>query len=258
MEKIWIEGHEGRYSCTTEGKIYSHYKNGGVKEVGAQSGSGYIYVNLSKNGVKTSKLVHRIVAETFIPNPDDLPQVDHIDENKTNNGVDNLRWCTQQKNIEYYNTKDGRDHHLELNRQHKQKIVELLQEIQREKREVHRLTKIVTDMQENLETEKKRFEEYATKEHSKIIVAKENYQGYANITGVKFKNKQAMIEATGKQITVQGQRFPSCGAAAKWIVEQEASAGTSRNKDTISKELRRYIQGRRSEWIMYDRYNIGS
>ena len=47
-------------------------------------------------------LVHRLVAEAFIPNPNNYPQIDHIDENPQNNRADNLRWCTQEQNLKYY------------------------------------------------------------------------------------------------------------------------------------------------------------
>nr|DAG98228.1 MAG TPA: homing endonuclease [Crassvirales sp.] len=59
---------------------------------------GYIQVNLFKSGKYITKLVHRLVAETFIPNPDNLPQIDHIDANRFNNTVINLKWCTASEN----------------------------------------------------------------------------------------------------------------------------------------------------------------
>lgn len=59
---------------------------------------GYHFVQLSKNGKIFNKRINRLVAETFIPNPDNLPQVNHIDEDKTNNKVNNLEWCTAKYN----------------------------------------------------------------------------------------------------------------------------------------------------------------
>ena len=62
---------------------------------------GYLLVNLCKNGKVKSFLVHRLVAEAFIDNTDNLPQVNHKDENKLNNNVDNLEWCDAQYNSNY-------------------------------------------------------------------------------------------------------------------------------------------------------------
>ena len=59
---------------------------------------GYYYVSLSKNGKVTKKTIHRLVAIAFIPNPDDKPFIDHIDHNRKNNNVNNLRWCTSSEN----------------------------------------------------------------------------------------------------------------------------------------------------------------
>lgn len=62
---------------------------------------GYLKVGLFKSGKCHKKRVHRLVAEAFIENPHDYPQVNHKDENKKNNRVDNLEWCTNQQNQDY-------------------------------------------------------------------------------------------------------------------------------------------------------------
>lgn len=59
---------------------------------------GYVMVRLWKNNASVSKLVHRLVAETFIPKIEGKHEVNHIDGNKTNNNVKNLEWCTRQEN----------------------------------------------------------------------------------------------------------------------------------------------------------------
>lgn len=99
---------------------------------------GYKTVTLTKDGVCTTKFVHRIVAEAFIPNPDDLPFVNHIDEDKTNNFVENLEWCTEQYNSTYGKAREkhakalkGR-HHTE---EHKKKISNSLKRFYGERRE---------------------------------------------------------------------------------------------------------------------------
>lgn len=63
--------------------------------------AGYKYVNLYKNRHMYSAKVHRLVAKAFIPNPDNLPQVNHKDENKSNNSKDNLEWCSASYNLTY-------------------------------------------------------------------------------------------------------------------------------------------------------------
>jgi hypothetical protein len=61
----------------------------------------YFYVALSSNSKVYKKSIHRLVAETFIPNPNNLPQVNHKDGNKHNNNVDNLEWCTPKENTRH-------------------------------------------------------------------------------------------------------------------------------------------------------------
>lgn len=116
MEEIWkdIKGYEGLYQISNTGKIksidrcYAHKGcNGGFyhkKEkilIPAYDKDKYLKVTLCKNGKKNSKSVHRLVAETFISNPNNLPQVNHKDENKQNNSVNNLEWCTVKYNTNY-------------------------------------------------------------------------------------------------------------------------------------------------------------
>lgn len=62
---------------------------------------GYLRVNLYKNKKMTHYLIHRLVAEAFIPNDDNLPQVNHKDEDKTNNHVSNLEWCDSKYNMNF-------------------------------------------------------------------------------------------------------------------------------------------------------------
>ncbi len=62
---------------------------------------GYLIVNLYRNKKRKTYKVHRLVAEAFIPNPNNLPQVNHIDEDKTNNCINNLEWCTAKYNNNY-------------------------------------------------------------------------------------------------------------------------------------------------------------
>lgn len=113
IKEIWkdIEGYEGLYQVSNLGRIKSLSRkikrndmNAITKEKimkQAKDDRGYLMANLYKNGRNHSIKVHRLVAKLFIPNPLNLPQVNHIDEVKTNNSVSNLEWCTNKYNINY-------------------------------------------------------------------------------------------------------------------------------------------------------------
>ena len=105
-KRVWkdIEGYEGLYQVSNDGKVRSlNYRQTGQKKKMKllKNSRGYMRVDLCKNGkVKTFK-VHRLVAQTFIPNPQNKPQVNHIDENKANNCMWNLEWTTAKENINH-------------------------------------------------------------------------------------------------------------------------------------------------------------
>lgn len=71
-----------------------------ILRLGKDTG-GYVQVKLYNDGIKKSIKVHRLVAGAFIPNPLNLPEVNHLDTNRTNNSVDNLEWCNRQYNVDY-------------------------------------------------------------------------------------------------------------------------------------------------------------
>jgi hypothetical protein len=101
LNEVWkpVADFEGLYEVSNFGKVRSLYRNGtNGKCMMAHHCRGYERVNLWKNGQLTHKLVHRMVAEAFIPNPENKPQVNHINGNKADNNVSNLEWVTASEN----------------------------------------------------------------------------------------------------------------------------------------------------------------
>ena len=92
-----IEGYEGRYAITEDGQVWSYYSKSFIYQ--RTNTKGYKIVRLRKNGQQKMYSVHQLVARAFIPNPNGYTEVNHIDENKGNNTVSNLEWCTHQQNM---------------------------------------------------------------------------------------------------------------------------------------------------------------
>lgn len=106
MTEVWenITGYEGLYQVSNLGRVKSlNYKGKGVIKIlkGYIKRDGYETVTLMKDGIRKYLRVHRLVAQAFLPNPDNLPQINHKDENPLNNIVDNLEWCTPSYNTKY-------------------------------------------------------------------------------------------------------------------------------------------------------------
>lgn len=95
-----IPGYEGLYAVTTCGKIWSHRRKKFLSP-GGVPGNYYVIFLSDKDQNSKCWYVHRLVALTYIPNPDNLPCVNHKDEHKDHNWVGNLEWCTSKYNLNY-------------------------------------------------------------------------------------------------------------------------------------------------------------
>lgn len=94
-----ILNYEGLYAITSCGKVWSYKRQKFLKP--QKRNKGYLFVILYKDGEEKKYAVHRLVAEAYIPNPDNKPQVNHRDENKEHNWVSNLEWMTNKENSNY-------------------------------------------------------------------------------------------------------------------------------------------------------------
>ena len=123
MVEVWkdVPGYEGYYAVSNLGRVKSLERtiqndgNLGQNKLSKYSErimkpgkrkKGYLGINLTRNCKTRAFLVHRLVAEAFIPNPQNLPFINHKDENKQNNRVENLEWCTNKYNVNYGSWKE--------------------------------------------------------------------------------------------------------------------------------------------------------
>ena len=102
MKEIWkdIKDYEGHYQVSNLSRVKS-IKFGKEIILKQNIRRGYYYVGLSKNGITKNYFVHRLVAQAFLPNPNNYPCVNHKDENKLNNNVENLEYCSVLYNNTY-------------------------------------------------------------------------------------------------------------------------------------------------------------
>lgn len=117
--EVWkpIKGYEGRYEVSNLGNVRSlpvvryqpsshkdvmmYKRHPGKKLTPTENGHGYLLVGLYDGGKGKNHYIHRLVAEAFVNNPDNLPNVNHKDFNRSNNSADNLEWVTQKENTMY-------------------------------------------------------------------------------------------------------------------------------------------------------------
>ena len=94
-----IQGYEGLYAITEDGQVWSYKYKKFLRP--ADNGFGYLQVVLMKDGIKKHHRVHRLVCQAYLPNPLGLPQVNHKDEDRKNNKLENLEWCDAKYNSNY-------------------------------------------------------------------------------------------------------------------------------------------------------------
>lgn len=187
------------------------------------------YIKHSMNGGQYR--AHRLVAEAFIPNPSNLPMVDHIDNNSANNHIDNLRWVTNQENVQYYHAgqKPSVASPISIER-------ELLNKVNKLASEVAYLENCLDESADRL----CRHKDIVLKLLAGDILTADDMQ-------------QLRI---GSIVTVNGKHFTGSGSAAAYITKQEELKGNTRNSETINKEIKRMVNGTRAYGTMYSCYAI--
>lgn len=213
MEEIWkdIKGYEGLYQVSNLGRVKSlrrlvKFSNGSIREYPEKilkqyKANGYWVVGLNSHGKKTVG-VHRLVAEAFIPNPDNLPQVGHKDEknfktgNECNNNVDNLEWTTAKENSnmpEHLKNISGENNGF-YGKRHTAETKQKLRDINIGKEGYWRNHKVTDSMKENM-----------SKNHANV--SGENNPMYGRTHSKEAREKIAKLN--GKQVYCDGMIFDS-------------------------------------------------
>ena len=95
-----VDGYNGDYAVWSDGTVVSYKRKKPKIMTGTPNPNGYICVSLSQNGAQKTSKIHKLVTNHFVPNPEQKRDVDHRDQDKTNNDVHNLRWTTHAENCQ--------------------------------------------------------------------------------------------------------------------------------------------------------------
>ena len=248
-EVEWVKGKEYEYKGHI-GKIWSEgivvFKNGSVLYTreqrityGSKDSGGYMKVHVNGQQVK----VHRMVAELYIDKVEGKDTVNHINENKTDNRVENLEWVSLAENTKEY--VDLRNNRLvKLVAKQKEELTIASKALQKEKKEVDRLKKELN----------KKIKEINKLQQQAITTATMQNLAVASHQTYVQRRKQTTKSVIGKPVKVNGKQYDTIRSAANYIAAQEPG----KRVETIRKEIRKYLRGERTEWYMYGKYYISS
>ena len=146
MDEIWLNimGYEGQYQVSNTGYVRSIKRNRILKPTNI---NGYLQISLSNQGKIKKCLIHRLVAEAFLPNPNNLSQVNHKDENTFNNNVNNLEWC----NVTYNNNYGTRNARISSSHQDLNKSIDSKKVLQDYKFTYYKMQNIMTDIKNHIQ-----------------------------------------------------------------------------------------------------------
>jgi len=201
----FMTSNETRYKINRNGEIWSIKQSKFMKP--HLNEYGYLQINLLFDDKKRHLFLHRLIAIQYIPNPDNLPEIDHIDRNKTNNNISNLHWVTRLENANNKTTNltkeqkeqkviDNRKYQAEwsMNKRREQGVPERKKfETDEERKEAERISHLKSSRtyRANMSADEKEIHLEKRRENGKTEEAKQAQRDYINIPEVKAKRAEA-------------------------------------------------------------------